>query len=239
MRTYAMYTQAESIDELEKVKREMTHSYFNLAFKSGLRTGELRGVRCEDFKPAPEGKNMVEILIRAETSKVRKQREIIVDGINYASFVKRYITDKNKNSYLFADAEGEPISEKTLLRHWKTVMVLAGIKNWEERNIVPYTTRHFFATEKLKMKVAYDVLAEYMGTSISELETTYRHVSREERLTIATTMPSTIAIEAALPKKYKTERVKMMENKRELVTPREDMANLGFSEIEPLTDMDE
>lgn len=180
---YKKYAGGDGITQDERRKRFTTYYYFRLAFASGLRTGEQRQIKAENFRALAGHHNMIEIFIPAETSKVRQSRDVIVDKISFLDYKKTL--DFGANGYVFADNDGEPISEKTLLRHFKAVLVLSDIPGGDIRNLVPYSTRHYYATRKLMHGVQYDVLARAMGTSVMQLMVTYRHVQKDELMKVA------------------------------------------------------
>lgn len=178
MVAYKSFKDDATQSEEEKYRRNVSYYYFLLAFESGMRTGELRQLRWENFRAIPQRKNMVQIFVDAATTKVRTSRDVVAK-VSYSDF-KKALHFEDVNGYVFADLDGTQISEKTLLRHFKSVLTLAEIPLADVRNLVPYSTRHYFATQKMQKGAPMDVLAKIMGTSISQLENTYRHVRMPE-----------------------------------------------------------
>ena len=53
------------------------------------------------------------------------------------------------------------------------------------RQLVPYSFRHFFITERITGGLSYGQVAEMCGTSIAQIERTYYHLNDRLRMTHA------------------------------------------------------
>jgi len=74
--------------------------------------------------------------------------------------------------------DGEnPITQRALLYHFGKIIELADIPDRQTRDIVPYSFRHYFITQKLVNGLAHRQVADMCGTSITQIEKTYYHVN--------------------------------------------------------------
>ena len=53
------------------------------------------------------------------------------------------------------------------------------------RNLVPYSFRHYFITERITAGLNYQQVAEMCGTSATQIERTYFHLNDAARMTHA------------------------------------------------------
>ena len=172
------------LDDKEWQSRTLACFYFLIASVSGLRTGEQRQLKWGDliFKGgrAEIQTPLVEIKIRKETSKVRQSRVIVVRDNGYLKQLRKFLSTiwvhrHWANYYVFSLDGSTPISERTILYHFSKLLALAEIET-ENRNIVPYSFRHYFITQKLVHGISHRQVADMCGTSISQIEKTYYHV---------------------------------------------------------------
>ena len=61
----------------------------------------------------------------------------------------------------------------------------AAIPDLNERDIVPYSLRHFMITQRIMSGLSYRQVADMCGTSVAQIERTYYHLNDEIRLTNA------------------------------------------------------
>ena len=61
--------------------------------------------------------------------------------------------------------------------HFDKLMMLAGIESFAERDLVPYSFRHYFITSKVNSNVPIINIAEMCGTSAAQIERTYYHTT--------------------------------------------------------------
>jgi site-specific recombinase XerD len=54
------------------------------------------------------------------------------------------------------------------------------LKNLATRNIVPYSFRHFYITQKVNSGLSPTSVAEIAGTSTTQIENTYYHTTKEK-----------------------------------------------------------
>jgi integrase len=177
------------LDEREWLARSLACYYFLIASVTGLRTGEQRQLRWGDLEwtGGVKDKNavpLVKIKIRAETSKVRQSREFMVRDNGYFRELRRLVIplyDRRsvKDCPVFSLDGENAITERALLYHFAKIMELAEIHDLENRNIVPYSFRHYFITQKLVNGLSHRQVADMCGTSITQIEKTYYHIDTD------------------------------------------------------------
>lgn len=174
------------IDDKEWYGRKLACYYFLIASVTGLRTGEQRQLRWGDLQWSDGSKGievpLVTISIRAETSKVRQSRKFIIRDNGYFLDLRRLITPLYKTRhlsdlYVFSLDGENPITQRALLYHFGKIIELADIPDRQTRDIVPYSFRHYFITQKLVNGLAHRQVADICGTSITQIEKTYYHVN--------------------------------------------------------------
>lgn len=137
--------------------------------------------------------------MRAETSKVRKSRVIVVRGGEHFDRLKRlteefFTADATRPQLfnviefdidslnVFCNEKAEPITADTMYWHYPQVMKLANIDDWKERNLTYYSLRHFGITKRLQANVNPLTLSKVCGTSLKHLTETYYHADETEML---------------------------------------------------------
>lgn len=144
-----------------------------LAYASGLRLAELRGVRLEQLH--------LEAGFLTVIGKGNKERVVPV-GRKAIEAIQRYLDSgrprliKPKSPGLvFLTRRGTGFSAPSLWLHIKNRVALAGI----ERNVTPHMLRHSFATHLLENGADLRVIQEMLGhASISTTEL-YTHVTAQ------------------------------------------------------------
>ena len=188
MRTYT--AKNNKLDDAELMTRKIVQHYVLIAANSGLRVGEQRQLRWSDVKVerhsiGGEQKVLARINVRAETSKVRSSRIFLCRNGEYFERLKTIVSPKNESQLIFTIDGENPLSKRTLLYHWHKLIELADIPNREERDLVPYSLRHFMITQRIMSGLTYRQIADMCGTSITQIEKTYYHLNDEIRLTNA------------------------------------------------------
>ena len=67
------------------------------------------------------------------------------------------------------------LSERAILYNFEQILALTEIKGIEKRDLVPYSFRHFFITQKVNSGVNILHIANDAGTSVTHIEKTYYH----------------------------------------------------------------
>ena len=199
--------EAESnIDESGNLIKTIAGYYLIVSLISGLRRGEQLQLKWKDIKEfehnigGEEGKyfDLVKITVRGETSKVRKTRVFVIEGYDYFDrlFKLQYKiyrklngdnSTKNEfpNSLLFSLNGGNPITPRSIGYHFDKIIELAEIKNRENRDLVPYSFRHYFITKRVNSNLPPAAVAEMCGTSITQIEKTYYHTTEAKMISNA------------------------------------------------------
>jgi len=168
--------------------------YLLIASISGLRTGEQKQLKWKDihFEEVKQNKidvSVVKISVRKETSKVRKARQLyVIDKEYFDDLYKLTIPNHKKkpyaNNFVFSYDGEAVVSQRAILYHFKEILKLAKV-NVKNRELVPYSFRHYFITHRIKSGLSYKDIADRCGTSINQIEKTYYHIDREIMLTQA------------------------------------------------------
>jgi integrase len=171
-------------DDEQRTERQKVRDYILTLSNTLMRTGELRQLTWHDVLEYEDRVDMagnkvclVQLRIRKETSKVRRTRIIWVRGGEYIKRVKTYSPFTEPTDLLFTNKTGtHPLGTKQLYQHWDVVMKGIGIENHSKRKLSYYSLRHFGITMRMKSGVPIADVASIAGTSVSHIETHYRHI---------------------------------------------------------------
>lgn len=185
--------------------KAVTGCYLGFSLNTGLRRGEqlqLRFCDVEDMElkeSRAKPFDLVRITVRGETSKVRKTRKLVVKDTG--SFYYKLMRLKQKvrggecgdqelhasfgNQLVFSINDKTPITPRAIGYHFDRLLELAGIRNMDERDLVPYSFRHYFITQRVNSHLPPQIVAEMCGTSITQIEKTYYHTTEAKMLSNA------------------------------------------------------
>lgn len=168
--------------------------YLLIASISGLRTGEQKQLTWKDIKFEQIRKNgqsidVVNVRVRKETSKVRKTRDFFVRDKEYFEDLfnltaPTHIIKPYANNYVFSYDGVKVVSDRSILYHFSKLLREADIST-KNRDLVPYSFRHYFITHRIKSGLSYKDIADMCGTSTSQIEKTYYHIDRDIKITQA------------------------------------------------------
>lgn len=176
------------IDECEgsdRDERMMIRDCILFAAHSMLRVGEYRQLRWKDVQgfthetdDAGRDVLLVQLKVRAETSKNRKSRVITTRG---GQFLKR-LRDRKPNpqpeDYVFSGSSGtDQLSERKCNAAWAALMAAIGV-DYRARNLTWYSLRHYGITRRLAVGVPIFIIAEIAGTSAEYIQAHYGHVDQ-------------------------------------------------------------
>jgi integrase len=183
-----------SLDDDKNLIKFICCYYYLFAMLSGLRTGEQRQLKWSDLdwdehtavnaQTKKQSKiSIIKLKIRAETSKWRKSRTFEITDKGYLDDYRSKIWAKHKengiaNSYVFSKDGKSAITERAILYNFEQILALTKIKNTDKRNLVPYSFRHFFITQKVNSGVNILHIKNDAGTSITHIEKTYYHTDK-------------------------------------------------------------
>lgn len=187
------------LDDVDNLKKAVVGYYLLVAIASGLRTGEQQQLMWQDVNwlehlAGEEAYSLVEIRVRAETSKVRKTRKFIIKDYEYFEQLskmlwERYGKDKKIAERLVFSFDGNTrLSNRLISYHFDKVLTLAGVKKRDSRDLVPYSFRHYFITQRVNSNLSPTAVAEMCGTSVTQIEKTYYHTTKDKMISNALSM---------------------------------------------------
>lgn len=191
-------------DYIRDAKRDLTNEqnrvkvlagyYLLIASISGLRTGEQRQLKWQDISFETVTKNkvpieVVNISVRKETSKVRKARDFYVRDKEYFDDLFKittptHVTKPYGNNFVFSYDGKAVVSKRAVLYHFHKLIEISEIST-KNRNLVPYSFRHFFITDRIKSGLSFRAISDMCGTSPTEIDKTYYHIDKEIKITQA------------------------------------------------------
>jgi hypothetical protein len=141
---------------------------------SGLRSGEAFGLLNRDLEP--RGTDCL-IKIRAATSKVRRDRQVLVPTQAF-----QYWLDRRRHTqpaeYLFSPFHSGKVSARDTFYHqYKSLRFKLREKQLDWFDL--YHCRHWWITNRLLAEEPIHLVARAAGTSVKEIESTYSHVMTE------------------------------------------------------------
>lgn len=180
----------QKLDDATFQLRMLVRLWILVAANSGLRSGEQRQLRWSDVDIerhiiGGDEQVLARIRIRPEITKVRLSRMFLCRGGTYFERLKKLQQPKSIYDLVFSlDGETE-FSKRTLNAHFHKIVEGAGITDAKQRGIVPYSLRHFMITQRVLSGLSYSDVADMCGTSSTQVENTYNHLSDARRLTNA------------------------------------------------------
>jgi integrase len=186
------------------LSKAITAYYLGFSLISGLRRGEqlqLRWCDVEDMEHTQARRkpfDLIKITVRGETSKVRKTRKLVVRDYGYyegllklrRKLSKEKITEarlrlKLGEELIFTTTGKAPITPRAIGYHFNKILSKAKIYVSESRDLVPYSFRHYFITQRVNSHLPPAIVAEMCGTSITQIEKTYYHTTEEKMVSNA------------------------------------------------------
>lgn len=197
----------KNIREESNLAKAITGYYLLISIITGLRRGEQLQLKWSDIKwleknvkgqAAEDTYSLVKITVRAETTKVRKTRHFVVKDWEYFDEMfkllqPRYVkaNKENKKAKAFGDtlifsANGTSmLTPRAIGYHFDKIVELAEVKDTDTRDLVPYSFRHYFITDRINRGATPTQVAETCGTSTAQIEKTYYHTSEAKMITNA------------------------------------------------------
>ena len=191
------------------LNKVVTAYYLLIAIITGLRRGEQLQLTWSDIswmekqvKGEEEGDtfSLVKVTVRGSTSKVGKTRSFVVKDSDYFNdlfafqqprYVKANKDKKNATPFpktLIFSLDGKsPLTPRVILYHFDEILTRCEIDGGDERDLVPYSFRHYFITDMINKGASPTQVAETCGTSTAQIEKTYYHTT--ERKMIENAMP--------------------------------------------------
>lgn len=167
---------AEGQSKSSARQRFIAHMYFLTLSNTGMRIGELRGLRWGDLRSVATGDGTR--LIAEVRGKTGVREVVFQSGADkyierlYDKRIEELGDPPDSNQVIFCHRDGSPIL--TFKTAFNALLDFAGIpleKNGSKRSI--YSLRHFYATMRLSNDTSPFLLAKQMGTSVEMLEKFY------------------------------------------------------------------
>jgi len=203
----------EDLSLYGNLNKVVTSYYLLISIITGLRRGEQLQLTWSDISwiekqvksennEDQEGEtySLVKITVRGKTSKVGKTRNFVVKDWEYFDelfkflhprYIKAHKGEKNATPFgktLIFSLDGKtPLTPRVILYHFDEILTRCEIDGGEERDLVPYSFRHYFITDMINKGASPTQVAETCGTSTAQIEKTYYHTT--ERKMIENALP--------------------------------------------------
>lgn len=160
-----------SIEEVQKIVSHVRpdfRNYYIVRFFSGLRTGEIDGLRwdCVDFERRTISVSETIVQGRKETPKTQSSyRDVSMSGPVFDSLSAQKSVTYNKSEYVFCTRNRGPLNHRNVTqRVWYPLLETLGLKKRR-----PYQTRHTAATLWLASGENPEWVARQMGHSNTKM----------------------------------------------------------------------
>ena len=196
-----------NVDEEGNMSKVINGYYLLISIITGLRRGEQLQLKWSDIKWLEKNVkgqaeddiySLVKITVRAETTKVRKKRRFVVKDWEYFDELfkllqPRYVKANKENkkikafgdTFVFSANGMSMLTPRAIGYHFDKMVELAEIKDTDTRDLVPYSFRHYFITDRINRGATPTQVAETCGTSTAQIEKTYYHTSEAKMITNA------------------------------------------------------
>ena len=196
-----------NVDEEGNMSKVINGYYLLISIITGLRRGEQLQLKWSDIKwleknvkgqAEDDTYSLVKITVRAETTKVRKTRSFVVKDWEYFDELfkllqPRYVKANKENkkikafgdTFVFSANGMSMLTPRAIGYHFDKMVELAEIKDTDTRDLVPYSFRHYFITDRINRGATPTQVAETCGTSTAQIEKTYYHTSEAKMITNA------------------------------------------------------
>ena len=196
-----------NVDEEGNMSKVINGYYLLISIITGLRRGEQLQLKWSDIKwleknvkgqAEDDTYSLVKITVRAETTKVRKTRRFVVKDWEYFDELfkllqPRYVKANKENkkikafgdTFVFSANGMSMLTPRAIGYHFDKMVELAEIKDTDTRDLVPYSFRHYFITDRINRGATPTQVAETCGTSTAQIEKTYYHTSEAKMITNA------------------------------------------------------
>jgi len=191
----AQWRRDESIVQDDLQRRIVFEKLIGILNNTGMRPKELLGLRCKDILPTDNPDKEIRekcltFVVVPANSKTGKGRRVVapikkrVKAIIYAYSqvgLLHHLDPESDNLFFVDPKDGLPWTQRKLRLLLDEVLKGSGIKTGKssDKNITLYSSRHLYATLRLRAGVDRALVAKNMGTSILQLEKTYGHIETE------------------------------------------------------------
>jgi integrase len=135
------------------------------------------------------------ITVRKETTKVGRQRTFVAPAepflelqkiqLNFSLAERKENTSVKKittETPIFSLPNGRCLSNRSIAYWFSYLIEKARIENLSKRNIVPYSFRHTYITNRVNAGHPVMAIAEDCGTSLHQITNTYYHTTERKRI---------------------------------------------------------
>jgi integrase len=183
--------------EQNQLERLMIRDYVLALANTCMRVGEILQLtwgcvgnyethnKESEYEDKKKEQILVEIEVRAETSKVRKHRKFLCRGGQYFLRLKERQQHTNDEDLVFSMNGKKSIHDMRKRKYWEELMEGIGITNWEDRKLSWYSLRHFGITQRVQSGVDLIDISKMCGTSVKHISDTYLHYRKEQSRTAA------------------------------------------------------
>ena len=186
------YSRDTTQKEEELLKRQVFSKFQGIAYNTGCRPKELLGLYWKEVSPM-EGElsdTHMKLFIRRENSKNGRSRLVVAPIRRRLEVIRKCYEDMgvelSPTDFIFMNPLSKvrkQYSRQNYYQRLEKVLELSGLEEelaQEGKKLTLYSSRHFFATMRLRYgKVPLYLLSKAMGTSINNLTDTYGNISVE------------------------------------------------------------
>ena len=186
----------KTVDEDNNLSQIVCAYHLLISIITGLRRGEQLQLRWSDIEWMERRANgtmfsLIKIQVRAETSKVRKTRRFMVKDLEYFENLHKLtyprLKDKVKmaNALIFSTNGTTPITIRAIDYLFDKILDAAQVWNRDKRDLVPYSFRHYFITQRVNSGLSLKAVADICGTSPTQIHNTYYHITEDKMVSDA------------------------------------------------------
>ena len=147
------------------------HAMLELCYASGLRLGELQGLRMEQLRLDA---GFIQVIGKGNKERVVPVGRRAINSIkNYLEYGRPKLIRKKSPGNVFLTQRGTSFASVTLWTRIKKCCIVAGIN----RNITPHMLRHSFATHLLEHGADLRIIQELLGHSSISTTEAYTHIA--------------------------------------------------------------
>ncbi len=154
--------------------RRMLRDYVLILANTGMRVGELNGLKLRDIHPFKDdqGRDNYRLVVRGKTG----ERDVI-PRVNCKAWIDRVLARRKvegavQNDYLFVMPNGRPVF--SLGDQFNAVLTAGNIvTNTFDEKFTLYSLRHLYAVQALRKGISVFAVARNMGTSVEVIQRYY------------------------------------------------------------------
>jgi integrase len=179
---------------MKYAKDSYLNNLFETMLRTGMRVGEVQGLKTSDIDERKKVINVVRTLkyergygFYESTPKTKTSIRDIPLTIATKEILnkqRKYWSSKteSKNRYLFTDEVGEPLQRERIRTEMRRIMRVIHRDGYDFPNVTPHTFRHTFATRAIEYGMQPQILKTILGhASLAMTMDLYSHVLPETR----------------------------------------------------------